>query len=247
MDAIRKPITRVRRCAHLRIGSSISLPVRSHRTHTGLIWVWARSLYRGFLEYPQPLTGCQHGPSFAALAPPVLSGRCPGRGRDKRQYTHRREVVHAAASVWENMGRGEDGVRAQNHDASPSRSNTALARYGGHSRVPTGVEQPVSRPCIPDERGAGSSLATTLVSQGKQASPPVNPNWHPCGGGEPSPPDAIRRLPGIKPPGASRAQHAGTLLCHRGQVTTCLGPERPQVMKLTPVGTTHVLGTARCN
>ena len=66
-------------------------------------------------------------------------------------------------------------MRAQNHDASPARSNTALARYGGHSRVPTGVEQPMSRPCIPEERGAGSSLAATLIYQGKRASPPVNP------------------------------------------------------------------------
>ena len=67
----------------------------------------------------------------------------------------------------------EGGVRAQNLDASPARSNTALARYGGHSRVPTGADQPESRPCIPDERGAGSSLATTLIHQGKRVGPPV--------------------------------------------------------------------------
>ena len=63
---------------------------------------------------------------------------CLGRGRSKRQYTHRREVVHAAASVWENRGRGGPTDGKKNPRRRPYPFGHGLGPLRGPKPSPNG-------------------------------------------------------------------------------------------------------------
>ena len=167
---------------------------------TVTVWFGRACTLTRVSAYPQLDYRGQRGTSFPASAPPVLSSLCLGRGRDRRQYTHRREVVHAAANVWKKREGGRMAIGHRTSSSSPPARTPPWPVTGATAVFQRGRTYQCPRPCIPDEWGAGSSLATTLIRQENRAGPPAWSKQASWRGGRTLPLTMNPPTPGYKAP-----------------------------------------------